>query len=76
MPAVQDMMDALSGQRLCLKLVQKKLQQSNCFEVILTFLEADMVFATQTLSRKFYDCHVPKFVRAVPANTNSFLTGV
>lgn len=42
-PVEQDMLDALTGKKLCLQLAQHKLQSSLCFTFILEFLESRII---------------------------------
>ena len=67
------MLESLTGKKFGLLVAKFKLQNHNCFEVILSFLENLEILQFQSLSRKMYDHHVPIALHTVPAIADTFL---
>jgi hypothetical protein len=69
-------MYALTGEIYSIRVVQHKLMNHDCCQIILMFLSDRLVLKMQLLSKKFYDYHVPRVLRTMPAirNIESFLS--
>ena len=58
---------ALTGLKVYLRVIQQKLTISCSFYLILSYLEPHQVIQTQTLSKVFYEKHVPNALSLTPA---------
>jgi hypothetical protein len=73
-PDEQNLIDALSTKKLCLKLAQNRLLSSVCFQVILSYLCDEKILPFQKLSKKLYEFHVPQVLRQIPVYCPSFMS--
>ena len=55
----------MTGKRFCLRRVQFKLQASDSFRTILSYLGSKAVIKFQALSKVFYEKHVPKVMDSI-----------
>ena len=56
------------------RVAQHKLQRSECFTQILSYLDPDRLLQMQWLSRQFYEKHVPIALPSIPIGSKGFLS--
>ena len=54
-----NVIQVLTGKPVRLRMIQLKLQRSNCLVVILSFIEPTILLEYQVIAKKFYNEHVP-----------------